>query len=82
MNPLSPLTCYRRHRRRALTLIAFLSLAVVGPYLLAGLRLNFLNPAPWLFTLPVPAAVFAVGAGTMAWLFSRLDPVAIIERRS
>jgi len=46
-----------------------------------GLSLNFTNPAPWLFTLPIPLAVIAVGAGTIARTLSGLDPVAVIERR-
>jgi hypothetical protein len=47
----------------------------------AGLQLEFFNPTPWFFTLPVPLAVLAAGAATMAWDLSRMDPVAIIERR-
>jgi hypothetical protein len=43
--------------------------------------LNFFNPTPWLFTLPIPVAVLAASAGTIGWTLSRLDPVAIIERR-
>jgi ABC-type antimicrobial peptide transport system permease subunit len=46
-----------------------------------GLSLDFLNLVPWLFTLPIPLAVVAASAGTIAWMLSRLDPVAIIERR-
>lgn len=46
-----------------------------------GLSLDFFNPAPWLFTLPIPLAVVAASAGTIAWMFSKLDPVSIIERR-
>jgi ABC-type antimicrobial peptide transport system permease subunit len=46
-----------------------------------GLSLNFTNPAPWLFTLPIPLAVIAVGAGTIARTLRKLDPVAVIERR-
>jgi len=46
-----------------------------------GLRLNFLNLTPWLFTLPIPVAVLAVTTGTIARTLSRLDPVSIIERR-
>jgi ABC-type lipoprotein release transport system permease subunit len=46
-----------------------------------GLSLNFANVAPWLFTFPIPLAVIAVGAGTIARMLSRLDPVAVIERR-
>jgi ABC-type antimicrobial peptide transport system permease subunit len=46
-----------------------------------GLQLNFFNPAPWLVTLPIPAAVLAAGAGLTAWMLSRLDPISILERR-
>jgi len=46
-----------------------------------GLSLDFFNPVPWLFTLPIPLAVIAVGTGTIARTLSRLDPVAVIERR-
>jgi ABC-type antimicrobial peptide transport system permease subunit len=46
-----------------------------------GLRLNFFNPTPWLFTLPIPGMVLTVSAVTTIWMLSRLDPVAIIERR-
>jgi ABC-type antimicrobial peptide transport system permease subunit len=46
-----------------------------------GLTLDFFNPAPWLFTLPMPLAVVAVSAGLVAWMLARLDPVSIIERR-
>jgi len=46
-----------------------------------GLSLNLLNPAPWLFTIPMPIAVISVSAGLVIWMLSRLDPVSIIERR-
>jgi hypothetical protein len=46
-----------------------------------GLNLNLYNPWPWLFTLPIPVAVVAASTGTVAWTLSRLDPVAVIERR-
>ena len=46
-----------------------------------GLSLDFLNLVPWLFTLPIPLAVILVGTSTIARMLSRLDPVAIIERR-
>ena len=46
-----------------------------------GLSLSYLNPSPWLFTLPVPLAIVAVSTGTISRLLSKLDPVAIIERR-
>jgi hypothetical protein len=51
---------------------------VYGP---KGLRLDFFNPAPWLFTLPIPLTVIAVGAGTIARALARLDPLAVIEGR-
>jgi ABC-type lipoprotein release transport system permease subunit len=46
-----------------------------------GLTLDILNPAPWLFALPMPVTVVIVSAGLVAWMLSRLDPVSIIERR-
>ena len=52
-----------------------------GLYAPLGLRVDFFNPTPWLFTLPIPVAVLAASAGTIAWVLSRLDPVSIIERR-
>ena len=52
-----------------------------GLYVPSGLRIDFFSPTPWLFTLPVPAAVLIVSAGAVAWALWRLDPVAIIERK-
>jgi ABC-type antimicrobial peptide transport system permease subunit len=52
-----------------------------GLYTPAGMRLNFFNLTPWLFTLPIPVAVFVVSAVSVGWALSRLDPVAVIERR-
>jgi ABC-type antimicrobial peptide transport system permease subunit len=45
-----------------------------------GTSLNWTNPIPWLFTLPIPLVVVA-NAGTIARMLARLDPVAIIEGR-
>jgi ABC-type lipoprotein release transport system permease subunit len=50
-------------------------------YAPVGMKLNLLNPLPWLFTLPVPLAVVAASAGTIARTLSKLDPVSIVERR-
>jgi ABC-type lipoprotein release transport system permease subunit len=61
--------------------VAGLLLAQANIYAPKGLAMDFLNPAPWLFTLPIPLAVVAASAGTIAWMLSRLDPVSIIERR-
>jgi len=52
--------------------------SVYGP---KGLSLDFFNPAPWLFTLPIPLVVVIAGTGTISRMLSRLDPVSIIERR-
>ena len=57
----------------------FLMLSLV--YAPRGLTLNFFNPSPWLFTLPIPLAVTAVSASVIARMLSKLDPVSIIERR-
>jgi ABC-type lipoprotein release transport system permease subunit len=46
-----------------------------------GTSLDWTNPTPWLFTLPIPLAVVVASAGTIAWTLSKLDPVAVIERR-
>jgi ABC-type lipoprotein release transport system permease subunit len=46
-----------------------------------GMSIDFSNPTPWLFTLPIPLVVVAASVGTVAWALARLDPVAVIERR-
>jgi hypothetical protein len=61
--------------------VAGLVCAQATIYAPRGLSLDFFNPVPWLFTLPIPLAVIAVGTGTIARTLSRLDPVAVIERR-
>ncbi len=53
----------------------------LGLYAPRGLSLNFLNPAPWLFTLPIPLAVIAASGGLVTRMLRKLDPVAVIERR-
>jgi ABC-type lipoprotein release transport system permease subunit len=69
-------------------LVAVLGGAVVlvgmqyGLFVPAGVRFNFSNPVPWLYTLPVPVAVLAVSAGAVGRALSRLDPVALIEGRA
>jgi len=50
-------------------------------YVPRGMSLDLTNPTPWLFTLPIPLAVVTASTGTIAWALSRLDPVAVIERR-
>jgi ABC-type antimicrobial peptide transport system permease subunit len=47
-----------------------------------GFTLNPLNAAPWLFTMPLPIATIAAGTIMIARMLRKLDPVAVIERRS
>jgi ABC-type antimicrobial peptide transport system permease subunit len=58
--------------------LLYLQFGVFKP---VGLRLNLFNLTPWLFTLPIPATVLAVTAGTSARFFGKLDSVSVIERR-
>ena len=58
--------------------ITFAQSSIYAPQ---GLSLDLCNPVPWLFTLPIPLTVIAVGAGTISRTLSRLDPVSVIERR-
>jgi ABC-type lipoprotein release transport system permease subunit len=53
----------------------------LGLYAPRGLSLNFFNPVPWLFTLPIPVAVIAASGGLVARMLRKLDPVTIIENR-
>jgi len=61
--------------------VGILIYAQANIYAPIGLSLNFFNLAPWLFTLPIPLAVVAASAGTIAWMLFRLDPVSVVERR-
>jgi ABC-type antimicrobial peptide transport system permease subunit len=58
-----------------------LVLAQIFIYSPLGLKADFSNLLPWLFTLPVPIAVVVVSTGTIGRKLRKLDPVAIIERR-
>jgi ABC-type lipoprotein release transport system permease subunit len=58
-----------------------ITIAQSSIYAPQGLTLDLFNPVPWLFTLPIPLAVIAVGSGTISRTLSRLDPVSVIERR-
>jgi ABC-type antimicrobial peptide transport system permease subunit len=59
--------------------LVYLRTSVFAP---RGFTLDLLSPAPWLFTLPIPVIVAALGARLVAWILYRLDAVSIIERRS
>ena len=65
-----------------LTLLGMLAVTYV-PRVLPVLMLSSrrLPPAVVAWLRYVPVAVLAVSAGAVAWALSRLDPVAIIERR-
>jgi ABC-type lipoprotein release transport system permease subunit len=65
----------------AVVCVVGLLLAQASVYAPKGLSLDFSNPTPWLFTLPIPLAVVAASAGTVTWVLIKLDPVSIIERR-
>jgi ABC-type antimicrobial peptide transport system permease subunit len=58
--------------------LVYIQGAVYGP---KGLPLDFMNPTPWLFTIPLPLTVIAVSTGLVARVLSKLDPVSVIERR-
>jgi ABC-type antimicrobial peptide transport system permease subunit len=65
----------------AVVCVGMMLYAQFGIYAPKGMSINSTSVAPWLFTLPIPLAVVGASAGTIAWALSRLDPVAIIERR-
>jgi ABC-type antimicrobial peptide transport system permease subunit len=53
-----------------------------GVFAPRGLTFDLFNLTPWLYTLPIPLAVFAVTGVTAARSLSRLDPITIIEGRA
>ncbi len=61
--------------------VAGLLYAQASVYTPSGIRIDLYSSTPWLFTLPIPVAVVGASVGTLAWALSRLDPVAVIERR-
>jgi hypothetical protein len=58
--------------------LAYLHYDLYAP---GGYRLDFFNLTPWLYTLPAPVSVLLVSAAAVSRAISRLDPVAVIERR-
>jgi hypothetical protein len=62
-----------------LTGLVYLQVRVFTPL---GLGFNLFSLTPWLFTLPIPIAVLMATAGTVSRTLARLDPVAVIERRT
>jgi ABC-type antimicrobial peptide transport system permease subunit len=65
----------------AVVCIAGMFYAQATLYTPLGTSLDWTNLAPWLHTLSIPLAVVVASAGTIAWALSKLDPVAVIERR-
>jgi len=61
--------------------LAIMVYAQANVYAPAGVRMDLFNLGPWLFTLPIPLTVLAASTGTIGRMLSKLDPVAIIERR-
>lgn len=45
-----------------------------------GLTFGLFDITPWLF--PIPLTVLVIAAGTNTWALSKLDPIALIERRA
>jgi putative ABC transport system permease protein/lipoprotein-releasing system permease protein len=62
---------------------AFAMLRTVDAVLMhpRAFAINPLDPQAYLYTLPVPAAIFIVAAVTVASRFRKYDPVNILERR-
>lgn len=58
--------------------LLYVQASVYAPF---GISVDFYNPAPWLFTLPIPVAVVVASVGAVAWALFRLDPVTVIEGR-
>jgi predicted lysophospholipase L1 biosynthesis ABC-type transport system permease subunit len=65
----------------AVVCVLGLLLAQTQIYAPLGLQAEIENVLPWLFTLPIPVAVVMVSVGTIGRVLSKLDPVAVVERR-
>ena len=77
MNPLSPLTYYRRHKRQALMLTALLTLAVMGLYLVFGLlQETYITP---LYTINRYLSKFSLVQPDLA---RTLDPAVVAQIRT
>ena len=61
--------------------IGLLEALKFGIFVPRGLLLNPLDPAAFLFTVPLPFAITLVAVATIGLRMNRLDPVSIIERR-
>ena len=61
--------------------IGLLEALKYGIFVPRGLLLNPLDPASFVFTVPLPFAITLVAVVTIGLRLTRLDPVSIIERR-
>ena len=59
--------------------LLYLRFGVFAPL---GLRFDLFNLTPWLFSLPIPIATFAITTGTTAQTLAKLDSAPLIGRRS
>ncbi len=76
MNPLSPLSYYRRHKRRSLMLAALLALAVLGLYIVLGMLLEtFITP---IYTVNRYLSKFSLVQPDMG----ALDPAVVAQIRA
>src|SRR5512136_3123444 len=77
MNPLSPLSYYRRHKRQSLMLTALLALAVMGLYLVLSVLLEtFITP---LYTVNRYLSKFSLVQPDMG---ATLDPAVTSQIRT
>lgn len=60
--------------------LVVLSLLKNGPFYDLGVDLNLLNPAPFLFVLPIPLVAIALTFWSVRRIFARLDAVSIVEQ--
>jgi ABC-type lipoprotein release transport system permease subunit len=62
------------------TALAVMSWLKNGLFYNLGMELNLLNPAPFLFVLPIPLITVALTFLSVRRIFGRLDAVAIVEQ--
>jgi len=59
-------------------ILLFIQLFAYSPL---GLSLDFLNPLPWIFTIPLPLVIILTSVGVVICMVNLLDAVSLIERR-
>ena len=82
MNPLSPLTYYRRHKRSALLLAALVALTTVGLYVMAAVLNTIPARGQYIYLTKVsrvyPAAGGALEPGVIAQIETHPDVARVI----